>query len=67
MWGQWGSDTQGLLSGLTQALAPAQPTTPPLQPLLLTFERWILLLKVSLGVVVVVGWWCLDGGGGGGN
>ena len=42
VWSQWCFDTQQIASGLPQALANQTPG----QPLLLSLERWLILLKV---------------------
>ena len=42
IWGQWCSDTQSIISGLPEALQGGQPAP----GLLLTIERWLMLLKV---------------------
>ncbi len=42
VWSQWCFDTQQIASGLPQALANQAPG----QPLLLSLERWLILLKV---------------------
>lgn len=41
IWGQWCSDTQSIISGLPEALQGGQPAP----GLLLTIERWLMLLK----------------------
>lgn len=43
IWGQWCSDTQSIISGLPEALQGGQPAP----GLLLTIERWLMLLKVG--------------------
>lgn len=43
VWNQWCNDTQQMAAGLPQALSAQAPG----QPLLLSLERWIILLKVS--------------------
>lgn len=50
VWSQWCSDLSTILSGLPTALAA--PTSPQTQPLLLHFERWLLLLKILRRLVV---------------
>jgi hypothetical protein len=50
VWGQWCSDLTAVLSGLPAALAA--PAGAAAQPLLLHFERWLLLLKVLRRLVV---------------
>lgn len=42
VWTQWCYDTQQIADGLPQALANQAPG----QPLLLSLERWLILLKV---------------------
>lgn len=42
-WNQWCGDSQTLLLGLRDALGNQQQQ----QPLIVTFERWFLLLKVG--------------------
>ena len=42
VWGQWCYDTQQMEGGLPQALAAQAPG----QPMLLSLERWLILLKV---------------------
>ena len=42
VWSQWHHDTQHLAGSLPQALAAQAPG----QPLLLSLERWLILLKV---------------------
>ena len=42
VWSQWCHDTQRLAASLPQALAAQAPG----QPLLLSLERWLILLKV---------------------
>ncbi len=44
VWGQWCFDTQQIASGLPQALSNQTPG----QPLLLSLERWLILLKVRV-------------------
>ncbi len=50
VWGQWCSDLSTILSGLPEALA--SPSGAQAQPLLLHFERWLLLLKILRRLVV---------------
>lgn len=57
IWGQWCSDSQAIMSALPQALQ--QPMQA--QPVLLHFERWLILLKVGAGWTHVPG--CCDVGG----
>jgi hypothetical protein len=45
VWGSWCSLLGDILSALPAALAAQTPLAPP--QLLLAFERWLLLLKVS--------------------
>jgi hypothetical protein len=45
IWGQWCSDSQAIMAALPQALQ--QPMQA--QPVLLHFERWLILLKVGAG------------------
>lgn len=42
VWRQWCHDTQHMADSLPQALAAQAPG----QPLLLSLERWLILLKV---------------------
>ena len=44
LWSQWCFDTQQIANGLPQAMASQAPG----QPLLLSLERWLILLKVCL-------------------
>jgi hypothetical protein len=46
VWGSWCSLLGDILGALPAALAAASAVAPP--QLLLAFERWLLLLKVSL-------------------
>ncbi len=51
MWSQWCSDAQTLLSGIPSELAAESSSSVAPQPLLLVFERWLLLLKVRGGLM----------------
>jgi hypothetical protein len=51
IWGQWCSDSQAIMSALPQALQ--QPMQA--QPVLLHFERWLILLKVGAGWTHMLG------------
>ena len=44
VWSQWCCDTQHMAGSLPQALAAQAPG----QPLLLSLERWLILLKVRV-------------------
>lgn len=50
VWAQWCGDLATILSGLPAALAA--PAAPGAQPLLLHFERWLLLLKILRRLIV---------------
>ncbi|KIY92928.1 Importin-11, partial [Monoraphidium neglectum] len=50
VWGQWCSDLNTIVSGLPSALAA--PSGAAAQPLLLHFERWLLLLKILRRLIV---------------
>ncbi|GBF94095.1 hypothetical protein Rsub_07082 [Raphidocelis subcapitata] len=50
VWAQWGSDLATILAGLPAALAA--PSGAAAQPLLLHFERWLLLLKILRRLIV---------------
>ena len=50
VWSQWCHDTQHMAGSLPQALAAQVPG----QPLLLSLERWLILLKVSRAAWLVI-------------
>jgi len=50
VWSQWCSDLNTIIAGLPSALAA--PTGPQAQPLLLHFERCLLLLKILRRLIV---------------
>ncbi len=52
VWSQWCFDTQQIASGLPQALANQTPG----QPLLLSLERWLILLKVPHPIKSLFPW-----------
>ena len=51
VWSQWCYDTQHMASSLPQALAAQAPG----QPVLLSLERWLILLKVNHTACVHLG------------
>ncbi len=52
VWSQWCFDTQQIAGGLPQALANQTPG----QPLLLSLERWLILLKVPQPIKSLFPW-----------
>ncbi|KAG1675441.1 hypothetical protein FOA52_001739 [Chlamydomonas sp. UWO 241] len=51
IWSRWCADSQALLAGVPAGLeTPQQPGQP--QPLLVTFERWMLLLKIMRRLIM---------------